>query len=185
VVAILREGWELLIKRRLEQTRGKKVRTVGTYEVYHDGVLRTDLSLQGQMAESRGPGANRPRGNGKRIEEGRYALATQGTSATKYHTFDYSSSDKKTAKPKPAFEITVPGPRTGILIHPGVGFLASIGCLNPCLNLPDASEDIDYVGSRKRVIALIDDMATFVGRDFPTSGERHIPRAFAVIDGEP
>jgi hypothetical protein len=189
MVAIRGEGWELLVVRRLEQTRstrgGSRIRTVGTYEVYHDGVRRDDPSLRGQMAESRGPGANRPRGNGRRIAEGRYALATQGTPETKYHTFDSSSSERSRDGPKPGFEITVPGPRTGILVHPGVGFLASIGCLNPCTNLPNGEENIDYAGSRKRVIALIEDMANFLGRDFPPSGERFVPRAFAVIHGEP
>ncbi|MBB2961922.1 hypothetical protein [Methylobacterium sp. R2-1] len=189
MAVILGDGWELLVVRRFEQARktprGEKIRTVGTYEVYHDGVRQADPSLQGQMAESRGPGANRPRANGKRVAEGRYALATQGTPETKYHTFEYDRSERSSGRPKPGFEITVPGPRTGILVHPGTGFLASVGCLNPCTNLPDETENIDYAGSRRRVIALIDDMAAFLGRHFPSSGELFIPRGFAVIDGEP
>lgn len=148
-------------------------------------MLQTDPSLQGQIAESRGPGANRPGQNGKRIEEGRYPLATQGTPTTRYHTFDYAESESSRAKPKPGFELSVPGPRTGILVHPGIGFLASVGCLNPCTALPDATENIAYAGSRRRVIALIEDMKDFLGGDFPRVGEKHIPHAFAVIDGEP
>ena len=71
------------------------------------------------------------------------------------------------------------------LIHPGQGFLASIGCINPCTSLPNAAEMIDFVPSRKRVIAIINDLKAFSGGDFPTKNGKEIPNAFVVIDGEP
>jgi hypothetical protein len=39
--------------------------------------------------------------------------------------------------------------------------------------------------SRKRVIALIEDMKRFLGTDFPGRNGKRIPKAFVVIDGEP
>ena len=179
------DGWEILITRRLEQQRGIRRRTVGTYQVFHNGERQDRPDMKGTTAESRGPGANRPASNGKRIEEGRYPLETQGTATTKYRTLGFVDSQSSRDRPKPGFELAVPGPREGILIHPGVGFLASIGCFNPCTSLPDEDENIDFPGSRRRVIALIDDMKEFLGRDFPRNNERPIPRAFAVVDREP
>ncbi|MBU8977498.1 MULTISPECIES: hypothetical protein [unclassified Lysobacter] len=75
-------GWEFHIVRQSEQRRDSdgKRRTVGRYQVYHDGVAQTGPGLSGTVAETRGPGANRPRGNNRRIEPGRYTLATQGGS---------------------------------------------------------------------------------------------------------
>jgi hypothetical protein len=162
------------IVREKEQRRASdgKRRTVGKYQVFHDGVAQSGPSMSGTVAESRGPGANKPRGNGKRVEEGRYPLATQ-------------DSESETAKPKPGFELTSTGQRAEILVHPGRGFLASVGCINPCTSLPKATELITYAPSRKRVIALIEDMKAFLGSDFPTKNGKKINRAFVVIDGEP
>jgi hypothetical protein len=44
---------------------------------------------------------------------------------------------------------------------------------------------IDYVPSRKRVIAIINDLKAFGNGTFPTRNGRRIPNAFVVIDGEP
>ncbi|MDP1911494.1 MAG: hypothetical protein Q8K85_24600 [Hyphomicrobium sp.] len=85
---------------------------------------------------------------------------------------------------KPGIEVTSTGQRSEILIHPGHGFLASVGCINPCTSLPNAREMIDYAPSRKRVIALIEDMKSFIA-GFPTKNGKAIPGAFVVIDGEP
>ncbi|HWT29529.1 MAG TPA: hypothetical protein VN240_00715, partial [Propylenella sp.] len=147
------------------------------------GQRQTNADLSGTMAESKGPGANHPAENGKRVREGRYPLATQGFKGSKYKTWGYAKENQKGSKP--GFELSVPGPRTGILVHPGIGFLASVGCLNPCTALPNENEDISFPGSRRRVIALIEDMIEFLDGDFPKENEMHIPRAFAVIDGEP
>jgi hypothetical protein len=182
---ITASGWELHIVRKSEQRRASdgKRRTVGTYQVFHDGVAQTGPGMKGMVAESRGPGANAPAGNGKRIEAGRYPLHTQ--EGEKYVTWGYKESESKTAKPKPGIELKGTGKRSEILIHPGQGFLASIGCINPCTSLPNADELIDYAPSRRRVIAVIEDIKAFLGKDFPSTNEKDVPRAFVVIDGEP
>src|SRR5436190_21944473 len=95
----------MLIERESEQRRASdgKRRTVGKYQVFHDGNRQTGFGMKGMVAESRGPGANRPVGNGKRIEAGRYPLATQD--GEKYVTLGYKESESKTAKPKPGIEL--------------------------------------------------------------------------------
>ena len=178
-------GWEFHVVRKSEQRRpsdGKR-RTVGQYQVFHDGVKQTGAGLSGTVAETRGPGANKPAKNNRRVEVGRYPLFTQDGS--KYVTIGYKDSESTSAKPKPGLELKDTGQRSEILIHPGQGFLASVGCLNPCTSLPKASETIDFVPSRKRVIAIINDLKTYVGGTFPTKNGKKIPNAFVVIDGEP
>ena len=177
------QGWELHIKRQSTQRRASdgKVRTIGSYQVFHDG--QPVAGLSGLTAESRGPGDNSVAQNGKRIKAGRYPLATQD--GTKYDTIGYVQNESTAARPKPGIELTGTGARAEILIHPGQGFLASIGCINLATSLPNAAEPISYAGSRKRVIALIEDMKQFLGSRFPTRNSKKIPDAFAVIDGEP
>jgi hypothetical protein len=179
------EGWELHIVREREQRRASdgKRRTVGRYQVFHDGVAQAGTDLSGTTAESKGPGANKPADNGKRVEEGRYPLWTQEPG--RYATWGYSNSQSENAGPKPGFELKSTGQRYEILVHPGRLFLASIGCINLCTSLPNAKETIAYASSRRRVFALIDDMKTFLGTSFPKTNGKKIPRAFAVIDGEP
>lgn len=182
---IVGSGWELHIVRQSEQSRASdgKRRTVSAYQVFHDGAPQSGVDLSGTIAETRGPGANSPAENGRRIKQGRYPLATQ--QGSKYWTLGYNLSESPSALPKPGIELTGVHPRVGILIHPGKQFLSSTGCFNPCTRLPDAAEMIDYRGSRRRVIALIDDLRAYLGNQFPTQNERPIPRAFVVIDGEP
>ena len=180
------QGWELQIVRQKEQRNsvsGRR-RTVGRYQVFHDGVPQTGPGLSGTTAESKGPGANRPAGNGKRIEPGRYPLSTQEPG--NYATLNFSESKSVKAGPKPGLELNDTDKRSEILIHPGKNaFLSSIGCINPCTSLPNANEIIDYGGSRQRVIALIEDLKAFLGADFPKKNGKRIPKAFVVIDGEP
>lgn len=178
-------GWEFHIIRKSEQRRASdgKRRTVGIYQVYHDGVKQTGAGLSGMVAETRGPGANKPQGNNRRVEEGRYPLFTQD--GEKYVTIGYKQSDSKDAKPKPGLLLENTDERVGILIHPGTGFLSSIGCINPCTSLPDATEMIDFIPSRKRVIAIIEDLKAHAGSAFPDDNGKRIPKAFVVIDGEP
>jgi hypothetical protein len=173
-------GWEILIKRSSVQRRGSRARTVGTYQVFHNGA---PTPLKGMTAESRGPGDNKVPRNGKRVEPGSYPLATQAGS--KYVTHNYRDGDNPRVKPKPGIELLKTGKRAEILIHPGIGFLASIGCINLCTSLPNADEPISYPGSRKRVIAMIEDMRSFLGAGFPGTNGKPIPNAFAVIEGEP
>lgn len=179
-------GWEIHFTRLHEQRKPSnwyKRRTVGTYQIYHDGVAQNGKYMKGMFAETRGPGKNRPEGNGRRIEEGRYTLRTQG--GKKYKTHNYSSNGSPSAIPRPGIELRGTGERTEILIHPGRGFLSSVGCINLCTNLPDGTEPITYKSSRLRVIAMLDDLTEYLGSDFPKSNERHVPNAHVVIDGEP
>jgi hypothetical protein len=178
-------GWEFHIVRKSEQKRvsdGKR-RTVGTYQVFHNGVKQTGAGLSGTVAETRGPGANKPAGNNRRIEEGIYPLFTQA--GINYVTIGYKDSESPSAKPKPGILVAQTNKRIGILIHPGRGFLASVGCINPCTSLSNATVMIDYVPSRKRVIAIINDMKAFSGAAFPTKNGKKIVNASLVIDGEP
>ena len=89
------------------------------------------------------------------------------------------------ALPLPGFELRGCLPRTEILVHPGAGFLRSVGCINPCAALPSAGAEIGYTDSRRRVIALLADLRAYLGAAFPTENDRPMPRAFVVIDGEP
>ena len=178
-------GWEMHIVRKSEQHRPSegRTRTVGRYRIFHDGVAQGGRDMSGMVAETVGPGKNTPVNNGLRIEQGRYPLATWG--GDDYVTHGYSPSDDPGADPKPGLELRNTGERTEILLHPGHDFLASIGCINPCTSLPDASEDITYTGSRRRVISIIDDISAFVGAAFPAENGESIANAFIVIDGEP
>ena len=97
---ITSQGWEMHIVRESEQRRASdgRRRTVGKYQVFHDGVAQTGAAMKGTVAKSRGPGANKPAKNGKRVEEGRYPLATQD--GTKYKTFNYKDFRKHDGKTK-------------------------------------------------------------------------------------
>lgn len=169
--------WELRIARQGEQTRNGKRRTVGLYQVFHDGT--PVAQLQGATAETRGPGANAPAGNNRCIEAGSYNLHIQ--SGEKYATIDYTQNLNPVALRRPGLLLLPTAPRIGILIHPARGFLWSIGCINPAQNLASAASDINFIDSRKRVIALIDDLRAFLGSSFPTAAGAKIPRAKVVI----
>lgn len=173
---IQKTGWEMHIVRKTEQKRpdGKR-RTVGSYQVFHDGVPQPGPGLSGTVAETRGPGRNRPRGN-RRILPGRYPLFTQD--GARYVTIGFKQSNSRGASPKPGIELKETDERTEILIHPGQGFLSSIGCINPCTSLPSAAEPIDYVPSRKRILDIIDDLRAFAGNGFPARNGKRIPQRF-------
>lgn len=179
------QGWEFHIIRESVQRRASdgRRRTVGRYQVYRDGAAQTGASMRGVTAEAKGPGANIPADNGKRIEQGRYSLHTQAPGG--YATWNYSRSASVEAFPKPALEVGDTGQRYEILIHPGHDFLASVGCINLCTSLPNANEPITYSSSRTRVIAVIDNLKNYLGAEFPNRNGKKIPRAFLVIDGEP
>lgn len=178
---ILGAGWEILVTRLRIDLRHGKTRTVGQYQVFHDGVPVPGLA--GDCAESPGPGDNAKPGNKRRIEAGRYPLLTQA--GTKYVTLGYTNSLGSTQLPRPGIELGKTGKRSEILIHPASGFLWSVGCINLAEALPAAASDIAFKDSRARVIAVIDDMRAFLGDRFPTRNGRGIEGAFCVIDGEP
>lgn len=182
---ITKSGWEFHVIRQSEQRRksdGKR-RTVGKYQIFHNSVKQTGTGLSGTIAETRGPGANSPMGNNRRVKEGRYPLFTQD--GAKYVTIGYKESESTGAKPKPGLLLENTDERRGIVIHPGQGFLSSIGCFNPCNSLPNESEMIDFIPSRKRVIAIIEDLKAFARSAFPSKNGKRIPNAFVVVDGEP
>lgn len=174
-------GWELLIKRIREDSRNGRLRTVGTYQVFHDGTPAAGFS--GTTAETRGPGDNSHAGNNRCVEPGRYPLRTQD--GHKYCTIGFTTNTNSAALRRPALELTLTGHRSEILFHPGRGFLSSIGCINPCKGLSGPNADLDFIDSRTRVIAVIDDVKAFLGTSFPANNDRPIPSAFIVIDAAP
>lgn len=177
------KGLELHITRTGTHRRASdgRVRTVGRYQVYLNGKKVTGWFATGATAESPGPGDNKVAGNKKRVEAGTYKLATQ--MGSKYVTLKYSESLSAKVYPKPGIELLGTNKRSEILIHTGIGFLASVGCINLCTSLPSAAEGIDYERSRERVISLIEFMRRQPG--FPTKNGSPIPNATVVIDGEP
>ncbi|TAW04056.1 peptidase S8/S53 subtilisin kexin sedolisin, partial [Rhizobium ruizarguesonis] len=88
---------------------GRK-RTYGSYKVTVNG--RAADGLSGFMCESKGPGDNKQRGNGKRVEAGTYPLWTQ---FGRYKTLGYST-DATTAgaNPMPGLLLRGTGNRIGI-----------------------------------------------------------------------
>jgi len=182
---ISKTGWELHIVRSHEETRGRKKRTIGTYQVYHEG--KAVRALSGMSCESKGPGANSPARNGKRIEAKRYPLSVHGNARTRYATTGYSTS-LTSPKQMPGIGVSKTGDRTAILIHPGHLpnlFLSSVGCINLTQPLNGPNADMRYKDSRDRVIAVIDDLKAFAGSAFPSENGERIPKAWLVIDGEP
>jgi murein DD-endopeptidase MepM/ murein hydrolase activator NlpD len=181
--------WEIRIERRSEQTHAGRTRTVGTYQVLHDGLPATgtiridgkDVPLSGTTAESPGPSQNAKRadeGFPTRILAGSYTMQTSG--GPEYVTTGYRQ-DITIAPQMPGLELTDTGRRTDILIHPGKeAFLSSVGCINLCTSLDTPEEIINYPGSRRRVIALIEDMKAFLG-GLP-GPDQPIPNAFVEID---
>jgi murein DD-endopeptidase MepM/ murein hydrolase activator NlpD len=182
--------WEIRVRRLSEQTRADDTRTVGAYEVLHDGARATntirvdgfDVPLFGTTAESCGPSQNDAPAtpdNPSRIVAKSYRLATSG--GPEYLTRNYRA-DEQIAPAMPGIELLDTGNRFAIIIHPGKGvFLSSIGCINLCKELPNAEENIDYRGSRRRVIALIEDMKQVLG-GIPAAGDQPIPGASIAID---
>src|SRR4051812_18289627 len=184
------KGWELHVRRLLEQSGGGRKRTVGAYQVFHDGVAAVptievdgiDVPLSGTTAESPGPSQNdHPATKAKpsRIVAKIYRLQTSG--GPEYKTAGYRG-DLRIEPAMPGIELTGTGKRSAIIIHPGKdAFLSSIGCIILCTRLQDAQEIINYPGSRRRVIALIEDMKGFLGA-IPAGGDQAIPNAHIVID---
>lgn len=169
--------WELRIKRTSEQERGQRRRTVGSYQVFHNGQPRPGLS--GFCAETRGPGDNSKTGNNRCIEPGTYPLSTQD--GEKYCTIGFTANKNPAALRRPALLLENTKKRIGILLHPARGFLWSVGCINPARTLSNNDTDIDFIDSRTRVIAIIDDLIAYVGDEFPKKNGRAIPNATIVI----
>lgn len=173
--------WELRIRRLLEQSNGRRTRTVGEYAVYRDGVRVDDRLLGGTTAEARGPSSNRRSAKDKqRIAAGTYPLAK--SDGPQYVTDGYLP-DERIADGMPGLQLNDTGARSDILIHPGKNaFLSSVGCINLCTELPDERERIDYPGSRRRVIALIEDIRAFLGAAYPVGVSADLLRCTVLIE---
>ncbi len=177
-------GWELQVKRLGLQRHGGEVRTYGAYQVFIENEPVTSLS--GHICEAIGPGDNTAHGKDRlRIREGRYALSTQF--GPHYRSVGYTGD---ATHPMPGFALLLPTPvRTDILVHPGhrpTLYLSSIGCFNPTKPLK-ANQDMSFLESRARVIAMIDSLRQHDPAAF-ASDKRHntaIANAFIVVDGEP
>lgn len=170
------DGWELHVVRSGEQSRGERKRTIGSYTIYHDGAATT---LAGTSVEAKGPGNNQIRGCGRCIEPGIYPLATHD--GEHYKTIGYITSDDCDQTPKPGLELRKTGNRDAVLVHPGHGFLASIGCINLTGSLADGSADIPFIESRERVISAINDLKFYLGAGFPHYNGQQIAKAMVVI----
>ena len=175
-MAIMGSGWEILIERVKEEKRGNRVRTRGKYQVFHDGAAVAGLA--GSCVETEGPGDNSEEDNGLRIEKGRYPLGTHD--GARFATINFTKGNRR-----PSVKLNKTNKRTNILIHPAGGFKSTVGCINLSRPLANANADIDAADSRKRVLAVIGDLQAFLGGDFPKKNDQPIPRAFAVIEGEP
>jgi hypothetical protein len=183
--------WELRITRvRQEKRAGRPfARTVSNYQVFHDGTPVDGLS--GSFVERQGPGDNTKSGvtNHRRIKAGSYPISTHQSPVKdkkiKYKTIGYTKGNGVGEQPRPFIGVDETGEREGILIHPGQGYIWSIGCFNPGKTIKKAADDLKYGESKEMVIALIDDATRFLGAAFPKSNNKTIPNARVVIAGEP
>ena len=169
--------WKLVVKRKAEHKRSGRRRTVGSYQVLLNGNPVPGLS--GMSVEAPGPGDNAETGVRRCIEPGIYALATHD--GERYCTLGYTANTNPAALPRPGLLVTGTGERSAVLVHPGRGFLASIGCFNLTRPLWGGDDDMDYVESRTRVIALIDNLRSFLGEHFPSENGHPIPSALLEI----
>jgi hypothetical protein len=183
------KGWELLVTRLGIQSSAQCPRTYGTYQAFLNGQKIAELS--GDVCECPGPGENDTPGsqeNRKRIKAGPYPLWT--VFRPHFHTIGYwPSVDPAGQYPMPGILLAEEATkvRTGIIIHPGhppTLYISSVGCLNLTKPL-QATEKMDFVDSRSRVIAVIDSLQNFAPAAFQQGQERPIPNAAIIIDGEP
>lgn len=179
-------GFCIHLRRVRQERRASKsyARTVGEYACYWTGSPIEGLT--GQIVECGGPGDNTTTiGNARdlRINSGTYPLAIHD--GPKYQTFGYSESQSHTATPKPGILLKRTGERSAILIHPGMDYVWSVGCLNPGSQLTTAESKINFVDSRRQVVRIIEAMKEKLGAKFPKTAGTTIPNAVIVIDGEP
>jgi hypothetical protein len=177
-LSISGRGWELHVVRSHEQHHEGQTRTIGRYQVYRHGVVVAGLN--GATAEPGGPGDNGTADCGLRVEAGTYALATQDGDS--YCSIGYVTDPDHQVLRKPALKLEATGARTDILVHPGHGFLASLGCLNPTSDLASADIAIAFEDSRQRVVAMMEDLERYVGQNYPCRNGCVIPGASITIE---
>lgn len=183
-------GVVLQVKRlRAERRRRVGERTVSTYQLFVDGAPVSAIS--GMFLESRGPGDNSSTGVARhtRIKAGVYPLLTHSGArvdgVTKYRTIGFTADTGVGAMPRPSIRLGETSSRSGILIHPGDGFLWSVGCLNASKPLGDASDNMVYADSRTRLIQMLDAIRGALAGSFPTENNRRIRDAWVEVIGEP
>ncbi|MFS8037026.1 glucosaminidase domain-containing protein [Xanthobacter sp. AM11] len=165
-------------------------RTVSRYAAFFDGAPLPGLS--GIAFERQGPGDNSQTGvqAHRRVRAGAYALSTHSGSRTDdagvtlYKTIGFTDSTAAGAAPRPSVRLMDTGARSGILFHPGQGYLWSVGCFNLSRPLGDLGA-IEWNDSRTRVIALIDAMRERLGPRFPAANNAVIADAVMIIENEP
>lgn len=177
-------GFCIYLRRVRQEKRASMTfpRTIGEYQCYWNGAPLQGLA--GQIVERGGPGDNTDEIGDlrdRRIVAGSYPVAIH--EGVKYRTYRYSNDTTPAGRPKPGLLVEKTDEREAILIHPGNGYLSSIGCLNPSVGLTNANSNIDFSDSRSRVIAIIEAMKGAMGDAFPKSGK--IPNATILIEGEP
>lgn len=174
-------GWTLHVTRvRREKRAGElRARTVGHYRVLHDGVPAAGPLLSGDAVEREGPGDNGYVGKEERrcIEAGTYPLGLHDTD--NYSTVDYETNGDH---PRPAVLVRDTDRRTAILVHPAADYGSTIGCINLGSGLVDANSDLDLADSTRRVIAVIDDLKSFLNGRFPSGA---FPSCRIVVDDPP
>lgn len=181
VPAPSRDGYVLCVsRRRLDSFSGKR-RTVGVYQAFFNRV--PIASIQGVSVEPHGPGDNSRTGiqHKRCIAVGTYPLFTHAGTSGKYKTFNYTALVGVDHRAWPSVRVENTGSRSGILVHCGGGFMMSIGCINFAATLPGPSARIDFADSRRRVIALIDNMKTHLDAGFPSSNNRKIENAWLIV----
>jgi hypothetical protein len=178
------QGYVLCIDRiRMEKRQNMNYpRTVGVYQAYFNGEKIPEIS--GMVCERQGPGDNGVIGQNQhqRIKAGAYPLFTHAGASGKFCTIGYTKSPAIGATPRPALRVGNTGRREGILVHPAQGYLWSIGCLNLTSPLKAAQDNIDYVDSRSRIIALIDNISKLLGDQFPHGNDEETKAVLLIRD---
>jgi hypothetical protein len=178
LIAATPKTWTFVVQRLREERREGEGfnRTVGTYQVLHDGAPVPGLS--GTTVERQGPGDNGTIGRAEHrcIASGNYPLNSHAT--LKYKTVSYKTSG---AHPRPALEVGNTDKREGILIHPADGYASTIGCINLASQLDDADADIEFSDSLKRVVDIIEDLKRFNGGSLPAGDGVPIANAQLVV----
>jgi hypothetical protein len=171
-------GWVILVQRLRMEQRPKKTfaRTVGSYQVHHEGKPVT--ALAGTTVERQGPGDNGPTGHAhhNRIEAGVYALLTHRTA--KYATTGFK---KDGGHPRPALGVEPRGARSAVLIHPAGEYGSTIGCINLSGPLEGPRNNIKLGDSVGRVIDVIGNLQAYAGVRFPKRVDAEIPDACLII----
>ena len=185
-----RNGYVLCIDRIRTERRPSAgfSRTVGAYQAYFDRNPIPEIS--GFCVERQGPGDNTPSGvdNHRRIAAGTYPLFAHQSplknGIIKYKTLGFNQPRNFPVRPWPCLGVESTGARGGILIHCAKGYLMSTGCINLSASVTNASTDLDFADSRRRVIALIDSIKARIP-NFPDHNGPQIPSAFLIVRNEP